>query len=169
MVSDLARSGAAWRRQLLAWFDNSAGVAADEPDRIDWVRVVPFVGLHAAALAAPWTGVSAVAIATAVGLYAAAHVRDHGVLPPLLLAPRVQDVARWRSSCSRCSARRPCSAARCGGPRTTATTTRTPTSTTTRTRALHHGFLWSHMGWFLSRANFAPRGALVTGWRAFPS
>ncbi|MEO7744102.1 MAG: acyl-CoA desaturase, partial [Usitatibacter sp.] len=28
--------------------------------------------------------------------------------------------------------------------------------------ALQHGFLWSHMGWFLTRANFSPRAARVT-------
>ena len=40
-----------------------------EPDRVDWVRVMPFVFLHTGCLAAFWVGVSPVAIWTAVALY----------------------------------------------------------------------------------------------------
>src|SRR5690349_14323743 len=56
-------------RQLLAWFDNSAGVDTDEPRRIDWLRVVPFLGLHLSCVAVVWVGVSGTAIAIAAALY----------------------------------------------------------------------------------------------------
>lgn len=56
---------------LRRWFD-TAGADADGPDadRIDWLRALPFLGMHAACLAVPWVGVSPVAIAVAVALYA---------------------------------------------------------------------------------------------------
>ena len=64
---------------------------------------VPFVLLHAACLGVLWAGASAVAVAVAAALYCAAHVRDHRVLPPLLLAPRVQDLARGAVRVRACS------------------------------------------------------------------
>ncbi len=74
-----------------------------------------------------------------------------------------------RSSCSRCSAPRPCSAARCGGRRIIATTTCTPTTRRTPFARCSTASLWSHMGWFMSRANFAPRSAAGRAtWRAIP-
>jgi len=167
MVSAVARNGAAWRRQLLAWFDNSAGVAADEPDRIDWVRVVPFVGLHAAAFAAPWAGISTTAIATAVGLYALRMFavtafyhryfshrafktsRALQCLFALLGASAVQRGPLWWAAHHRhhhAHADRPTDA---HSPR-------------------QHGFLWSHMGWFLARANFPTKLELVPDLARFP-
>ena len=73
-----------------------------------------------------------------------------------------------RSSPSRCSARAPCSADRCGGPRTTGITTCTRTGRRTATRRSQHGFLWSHAGWFLARENFATRHRARAGPRALP-
>ncbi|HQZ32446.1 MAG TPA: acyl-CoA desaturase, partial [Arenimonas sp.] len=58
-------------RATLLWFDTSA-VAVDDrdPDRIDWLRVVPFIALHLACLAVFWVGFSWFALWTAVALYA---------------------------------------------------------------------------------------------------
>lgn len=64
----------AWRRALRAvalWFDTSAAPAgAGDPDRVDWLRVLPFVGLHLACLGVLWVGFSWFALWTAVVLYA---------------------------------------------------------------------------------------------------
>ncbi len=44
--------------------------AMREPeDRIEWLRIAPFVALHLACFAALWTGVSATALAVCAGLY----------------------------------------------------------------------------------------------------
>ena len=56
---------------LLRWFDTSAsdrleGAAAD---RIDWLRVIPFIGLHAACIGVIWVGVSGFALTVAALLY----------------------------------------------------------------------------------------------------
>ena len=66
-----AREGIAAVRR---WVD--AGAGADRPedadgDRIDWLRAIPFIGMHLACLGVFWVGVSATALWWAVGLYVA--------------------------------------------------------------------------------------------------
>jgi stearoyl-CoA desaturase (delta-9 desaturase) len=60
------------RPALRRWFDNEAAGPGDgsDPDRIDWLRVLPFIALHLACLGVAWTGVSPVALAVAGALYA---------------------------------------------------------------------------------------------------
>jgi stearoyl-CoA desaturase (delta-9 desaturase) len=142
-----------WRRQLLAWFDNSVGVDAEDPHRIDWLRVVPFVGLHLAAACVLFVGVSTFAVVVAVALYVLrmfavtafyhryfshrAFKTSRGVqfAFALLGATAVQRGPLWWAAHHRHHhqhADRPLDPHSPG----------------------QHGFLWSHMGWFLSRANF---------------
>ena len=54
------------------WFDTAAHApATDEAaDRIDWLRVLPFVALHLACLGVIWVGFSWFALWTAIALYA---------------------------------------------------------------------------------------------------
>jgi stearoyl-CoA desaturase (delta-9 desaturase) len=159
MVS-VASARGGWRRQLLAWFDNSVGVADSDPERVDWLRVVPFVGLHLACLAAPCVGVSAVAIATAVSLYvlrmfavtafyhryfshrAFKTSRALQLVFALLGASAVQRGPLWWAAHHRHHH------AHADGPDDAHSPHR-------------HGFLWSHMGWFLARANFPTKVHLV--------
>jgi stearoyl-CoA desaturase (delta-9 desaturase) len=54
---------------LRAWVDASAHRTARDDDRIDWIRALPFVGLHLACFAVFLVGVSATAVAIAVLLY----------------------------------------------------------------------------------------------------
>jgi stearoyl-CoA desaturase (delta-9 desaturase) len=56
---------------LRHWFDtDQAAVAASgDADRVDWLRVLPFVGLHLACLGVLWTGVSATALIVAGASY----------------------------------------------------------------------------------------------------
>ncbi len=71
-------STASFPRSLLApliqWFDADHAPGGpermrQEPDRVDWMRCVPFIVLHAGCLGVIWTGASATAVWTAVGLY----------------------------------------------------------------------------------------------------
>jgi stearoyl-CoA desaturase (delta-9 desaturase) len=59
-------------RSLRQWFDAAAPAVpeATDADRIDWLRALPFALLHVACLGALWTGVSTVAWVTALVLYA---------------------------------------------------------------------------------------------------
>lgn len=64
-----------WKRAtiaLLRWFDTSAvdPVVGPAAERIDWLRVIPFLGLHLACLGVIWVGFSWFALGTALALYA---------------------------------------------------------------------------------------------------
>lgn len=72
---DNASPAPLWRRTITAivrWFDTSATDPVDDTEarRIDWVRVVPFIGLHLACLGVIWVGVSWFAVGVAIALYA---------------------------------------------------------------------------------------------------
>lgn len=73
--TDSSATSPVWRRAsvaLLRWFDTGQDVAVDaaQADRVDWLRVIPFIGLHLACLAVFVVGVSWFAVAVAVALYA---------------------------------------------------------------------------------------------------
>lgn len=57
---------------VLRWFDDEAGLdqlSERYPDRLDLLRIIPFLILHIACLGIIWTGWSTVAVGTAIGLY----------------------------------------------------------------------------------------------------
>jgi stearoyl-CoA desaturase (delta-9 desaturase) len=165
MVSVVETRGA-WWRQLLAWFDNSAGVAGDEPERIDWLRVVPFVGLHVACVAVLWVGTSAAAVATAVALYA---LRMFAVTAfyHRYFSHRAFKTSR---AAQLVFALLGASAAQ-RGPLWWAAHHRHHHAHSDRSGDAHsphqHGFLWSHMGWFLARTNFPTKIDLVRDLAAY--
>jgi stearoyl-CoA desaturase (delta-9 desaturase) len=144
------------RHTLRHWFDTreSGGpLEAASADRIDWLRAAPFIGLHAGCLAVIWTGVSATALAVAGALYAVrmfaltgfyhrgfAHRTFRASRPVQLLfaiigAACVQRGPLWWAAHHRNHHR-------------AADTPLDPHSPRV------HGFLWSHMGWFLTRRAF---------------
>ncbi len=130
-------------------------------ERIDWLRTVPFVAMHVACLAVIWVGVSPIAIAVAVALYAVrmfaltgfyhryfAHrtfrtSRQMQFMFAVIGASSVQRGPLWWAAQHRHHHRY-------------ADTSQDPHSP-----ALH-GFLWSHMGWFLTPAGFR------TDWKRIP-
>jgi stearoyl-CoA desaturase (delta-9 desaturase) len=161
----------ALRRALRSWVDTGAAdpVPSDPAAsrRIDWLRVAPFLGLHLACLGAFWTGTSGVAFATAAALYALrmfaitafyhrycshrafAVSRTVQFLLALLAASAGQRGPLWWASHHRhhhLHADRPGDAH----------------------SALRDGFLWSHVGWFLARENFAARRELVADLARYP-
>ena len=156
-----------WRRQFLAWFDNDVGVAECDPDRIDWLRVVPFVMIHLACLGVIWVGVSATAIGVAVGLYALrmfaitafyhryfSHRAFKTSRPlqfvfALLGAMAVQRGPLWWAAHHR---HHHANADRAGDAHS----------------PHQRGFLWSHTGWFLARANFPTKKHLVKDFARYP-
>ena len=141
---------------------------ADETG-VDWGRIVPFALMHLACLLVLVRRREHDGRRRLRRALPGAHVRDHRVLPPLLLAPLVQDLARGAVRVR--GARRVGGAARArsGGPRTIATTTPASDKPQDTHSPVQHGFLWAHMGWFLSRRHFhpdlrkRPRPAAVSG------
>jgi stearoyl-CoA desaturase (delta-9 desaturase) len=57
---------------LRQWFDSAAAppVTGQDADRVDWLRVLPFIGLHLGCLAVFWVGISPFAVIVASLLYA---------------------------------------------------------------------------------------------------
>jgi stearoyl-CoA desaturase (Delta-9 desaturase) len=145
------RQDAATRLRL--WFDAQAGRRA-AGDRVDWLRALPFVGLHLGCLAVFWVGVSPVAVLLAVALYAVrmfaitafyhryfSHraFRTSRALQAIFAAVGASCVQRgplWWAAHHRHHHRH-------------ADTEHDPHSPAVR------GFLWSHVGWFLTGDAFA--------------
>lgn len=164
MPTVAAQSGFMQRtlRSLRRWFDNAAPETNDpqDGDHADWVRVIPFIGLHLACLALIWVGFSWFALGTALAMYAvrmfaitafyhryfshkafrASRAMQFGFA--LLGAAAVQRGPLWWAAHHRRHHRH-------------ADTRNDPHSPVIR------GFYWSHMGWFLSRRGFATDLAAV--------
>jgi stearoyl-CoA desaturase (delta-9 desaturase) len=159
-----------WRHPLVAlraWFDTSsleapAGAGLDPKDnRIDLLRVLPFIAMHIACIAVFWVGVSAFAVGVAVGLYAIRMFALTGFYPryfshrsfrtsrtlqfvfAVIGASSVQRGPLWWAAHHR-------------NHHQNADTALDPHSPTLR------GFVWSHVGWFLT-----PRG-FRTDWKRIP-
>jgi stearoyl-CoA desaturase (Delta-9 desaturase) len=61
---------------LAQWFDSDFGTGdlaaiRAKPDKVEWLRTIPFLFLHLGCLAVFWVGWSWAAVATAIGLYLA--------------------------------------------------------------------------------------------------
>ena len=145
------------------WFDTDAAALRDDAgaERIDWLRVIPFIAMHAACIGVLWVGVSPIALAIAAALYALRMFALTGFyhryfshkafktsramqfLFALIGAMCVQRGPLWWAAHHRNHHRHADTAADIHSP-------------------LRHGFLWSHMGWFLT-----PR-AFRTDWNAIP-
>ncbi len=152
------------------WFDSWYGIESmphEGPNRVAWVRVLPFVAMHAACLLALWVGWSPTAVLIAVALYAIrmfaitafyhryfSH-RAFKTSRPMQFVfavmgnSTVQRGPIWWASMHRHHHRY-------------SDQPQDPHSPT------QHGFLWSHMGWFMSDPNFAPRLDLVQDLVRFP-
>jgi stearoyl-CoA desaturase (delta-9 desaturase) len=157
---------------VIQWFDADyapAGAAAlrNEPDRVDWVRCIPFIILHLGCLGVIWTGASAFAVWTAVLLY-------------FVRMAMVTGVYHRYFSHKTYSTSRPMQffLALCGGT----TVQRGPLWWAYHHRHHHqhsdeaedahsphvHGFLWSHIGWITSRRNFPTDYSKVRDLHRYP-
>jgi stearoyl-CoA desaturase (delta-9 desaturase) len=166
------RGGPAWPGRLagnvVAWFDAHTAVpGADDAGRIDLARQLPFFVIHAGCLGVLWVGVSATAVATAVALYAlrmfavtAFYHRyfSHGAF-------RTSRVAQFVFALLGASGAQ-------RGPLWWASHHRHHHVHADEPEDSHsilqHGFVRSHVGWFMSRGNFAARLELVPSLARFP-
>ena len=148
---------------LSRWFDSQAAAAGEDAaaDRVDWLRVLPFIGMHLACLGVIAVGVSWFALAVAAALYALRMFALTGFYHryfshkafktsramqfafALVGATCVQRGPLWWAAHHRNHHRHADTAADLHSP-------------------LLRGFFWSHMGWFLT-----PRG-FRTDWNAIP-
>jgi stearoyl-CoA desaturase (delta-9 desaturase) len=164
------RSGALRLSKIIAgWVDSHAfdPAAHTDPNHIDWVRTVPFIGMHLACLAVIYVGWSLTAVAVAVALY---FVRMFAVtgfyhryfshrafktsralqfLFALLGTSAIQRGPLWWASHHRYHH------AHSDRPQD-------------QHSPQHHSFVWSHMGWFLSQANYRTRSERVRDLARYP-
>jgi stearoyl-CoA desaturase (delta-9 desaturase) len=152
---------------LLRWFDSSV-TDTDAGDRsIDWLRTLPFVGMHVACLGVIWVGWSPFAVATAVVLYAVRMLAITGfyhryfshrsfatsrvaqTIFAVIGASAVQRGPLWWAAHHRHHHRH----------------ADRPDDTHSPKQC---GFLWSHIGWFLSRENFPIRVERIPDLMRFP-
>jgi stearoyl-CoA desaturase (delta-9 desaturase) len=141
---------------LRRWFDTGGADEALDPeqaDRIDWLRAAPFIALHLGCLGAIWTGVSPTALAVAAAAYALrmfavtgfyhrgfSHRTFRAARPiqfafAALGASSVQRGPLWWAAHHRNHHHHADTPVDPHSPRV-------------------HGFLWSHVGWFLTPRGF---------------
>jgi len=145
---------------IVRWFDTHAGTQEKRthlgPNRVDWMRCMPFFILHVMCLAAfiPGVGWSWIALAVAAGLYVVRMFAITGFyhryfshrtykvsramqfLMALAGAACVQRGALWWAAHHRHHHKHSDDVEDAHSPR-------------------HHGFWWSHMGWITAKKNFA--------------
>lgn len=139
---------------VIRWFDTARTTGSDD-ESVDWLRVVPFLALHAGCLAVWWVGWSGVALWVALGSYA---VRAFAIS------------AFFHRGLAHGAFRTGRTVQFVFAVLGTAATQRGPLWWVAHHRAHHahadtrrdphdatRGFWWSHMGWFLSRAAFDTR------------
>ena len=148
---------------MARWFDTGAqgGGGEGDDDRVDWVRVIPFLAMHLACVAVVWVGFSWFAFWVALGLYALRMFavtafyhryfshrafkasRPVQFLFALIGAAAVQRGPLWWAAHHRNHHRHADTPADVHSP-------------------VQHGFLRSHMGWFMTRGGFR------TDWSQIP-
>ena len=160
-------TGARLATSLRRWIDSGSAAGGETGAGVDWPRVLPFLLIHAGCLGVFWTGTSAVAVATAVALFwlrmfaitafyhryfshrAFSTSRAAQFLFAVLGATAVQRGPLWWAAHHRRHHAEADGQADAHSPKV-------------------HGFLWSHVGWFLARENFATREKLVPDLARYP-
>ena len=155
---------------LLRWFDSYSG-SDENSDQgasgVDWLRTTPFIGMHVAVLGLFWVGWSPVAVGTAIFFYALRMFAITGFYH------RYFSHKSFRTSrtlqfifgvIGASSVQR--------GPLWWAANHRIHHAHADKSEDVHspvqHGFLWSHMCWFLSRRNFRTRLDHIRDFARFP-
>ena len=158
-------------KRLLRWFDS--GIEAENADlrveqnHVDWLRVIPFALLHIACLAVIWVDWSAFAVAVAVFLYGIRMFAITGFYHRYFShkAFRTSRPVQFIFAVLGASAVQ-------RGPLWWASMHRHHHVASDKPEDAHspkqHGFLWSHLGWFLSDAHFRTRMERVKELAKFP-
>jgi stearoyl-CoA desaturase (Delta-9 desaturase) len=144
------------------WFDSGTEPhVGRDGDRIDWLRTAPFIAVHVACVGVLWVGVSRLALEIAGGLYVLRMFAITGFYHRYFAHRtfRTSRAVQFVFACIGASSvqRGPLWwAAHHRNHHTNADTQADPHSPQV------HGFLWSHMGWFLTSNGFR------TDWKRIP-
>jgi stearoyl-CoA desaturase (Delta-9 desaturase) len=156
------------KRLVLAWFDNHAVFASPQFERrVEWLRTLPFIGMHLMCAGVIWVGVSTTALLVAAALYVLRLVAITGFYHryfshrtfrtsravqfvfAVLGTMAVQRGPLWWAAHHRHHHAHADEADDSHSP-------------------AQHGFWWSHVGWFMNRSNFRTRSELIRDLMRYP-
>ena len=156
-------------KSLLLWFDAHA-VDQDtmiDTDRVDWVRVIPFIGVHLACFAVIWVGWSFAAVLVAAALFAVRMFAITGFYHRYFSHRSFKTTRLAQFLFAVLGA-----AAAQRGPLWWAAHHRKHHRYADTDRDVHsprqHGFWWAHMGWITAPGNFPTDLAQVRDLERFP-
>ena len=152
------------------WLDSSQGYDSSDNGsgrEIDWLRVIPFILMHVACFAVIWVGWSPTAVATAVALYVLRMLAITGFYHRYFShkAFKTSRPVQFLFAVLGASAVQ-------RGPLWWASHHRHHHANSDREGDAHspkqHGFIWSHICWFLTRENYETRKELVRDLAKYP-
>jgi len=171
-VPRTGKSNTSWYSPLIQWFDadyvpEGAEVARQQPDRVDWMRCIPFIILHAGCLFVLAVGWSSFAVWTAVALYFIRMFAVTGIYHRYFSHKTYSTsrfgqflLALWGATTVQ------------RGPLWWAYHHRHHHQHSDEPEDAHsphvHGFWWSHIGWITSRRNFPTDYSKVKDLAKFP-
>ena len=158
-------------KKIISWFDNQAvETNTNTPEGnwsdIDWVRVIPFILLHVACIAVFWVGFSWFALCFAIALYVVRMFAITGFYHRYFShkAFRTSRVFQFVLAVMGATAVQ-------RGPLWWASHHRHHHAYSDEHKDSHsplqHGFLWSHLGWFLASRNFKTQSHRVKEFASF--
>jgi stearoyl-CoA desaturase (Delta-9 desaturase) len=170
-MSEHAASRSSLVSHIARWFGNNSlnhpKVAEEDREKIDWLRNVPYFVMHLACLSVIWVGWSPVAVLVAAGLYVIRMFAITGFYHRYF-SHRTFRTSRFMqfvfAILGNSAAQR--------GPLWWAAHHREHHRHSDDEHDLHsprhHGILWSHMGWFLSRGAFGTNIKVIPDLAKFP-
>lgn len=159
-------------RTMLRWFDNGdpPAPAPDEypgPKKVDWLRTIPYLGMHAACVLVIWVGISWTAVAVAIALYYFRMFSITGFYHRYFSHKSFKTSRAFQfvmALCGLCAIQR--------GPLWWAAHHRHHHVHSDEKPDLHspkqHGLIWSHMFWFTTDTVFATNHRNVRDLSKFP-
>ena len=155
-------------KTIVAWFDSNANIAVDNnPEKIEFLRILPFILLHLACFTVFFVGVSATALIIAVLLYALRMFAITGFYHRYF-AHKAFKTSRFVqfifAFLAASSAQR--------GPLWWASHHRHHHANSDKPEDSHspvqRGFFWSHISWFLTNKNFNSKNERVKDLLVYP-
>ena len=164
-MNALAASGR-WLRAVAAWFDAGA-VKTVSDRRVDWLRTLPFIGMHLMCLGVFFVDFSVEAVMVCVAMYAVRMFAITGFYHRYFSHRTFRTSRAMQfvfAALGAMSVQR--------GPLWWAAHHRHHHAHSDEELDTHspnrHGFVWAHLAWFMSRENFATRSELVKDLTKYP-
>lgn len=151
---------------ILRWFDNNL-TPVNNANEIDWARIVPFIAIHLLCLGVIGVGISSFAVTFALAFYAI-RIFSIGAFYHRFFSHKTFSTNRfWQflfAILGMTAIQR--------GPLWWAAHHREHHLVSDQPEDAHsplqHGFLWSHMGWFLSKKHFHYNPKRINDFYKFP-